>query len=188
MKKVLKIIGSIFAILYAIVVIIITTCLLNYNDYKITVFNNKSLIIVNDDALDGTYKKGSLLVVKKNVNNINVGDDIIFYNTYNNQVSLAVGEVLDVEKNVDDLVYTLNGNYDIISENVIGSTKDTKVIPVIGGIMGLLESRIGFLVFIIFPITIAFLYEVCVLILEIKSSDKESDKKETKEKSKEIKE
>lgn len=189
MKKLGKILLSVFIVLYAVVAIFLTACLLNYNDYKITVFGDKSLIIVNDDALKDKYKKGSLLVVDKNGSEeIKSGDEIIFYNTYNNQVSIALGEVISTEKITEtETTYTVTGNYDISSEYLVGSADNTKVYPVIGSILGILESRVGFLIFIIFPITLAFLYEIYILITEIKEV-KEEEKTNTKEKVEEDKE
>jgi len=186
MKKVGKILLSILLVLYAVVAIFLTACLLNYNKYKITEFGEKSLIIVTDDTLEDKYKKGSLLVVdKSNAENIKSGDEIIFYNTYNNQISIAIGEVIEKEVITDtETTYTVTGNYDISSEYLIGSANDTKVYPVIGSILGILESRIGFLIIIILPITLAFLYEIYVLIVEVKNAKEE----EKKEKKKEIKE
>lgn len=187
MKKFMKILLSIVVVIYAIVAMFLTACLLNYNDYKITVFGDKSLIIVNDDTLKDKYKKGSLLVVDKNGEEIKKGDEIIFYNTYNNQVNISIAEVTAKEKITDtETTYTIKGDYDISSEYLIGSTKNVKAYGVIGAILGLLESRVGFLIFIILPITIAFLYEIYVLISEIKQAKKEV-KKEEKNKKKEVK-
>lgn len=187
MKKIMKILLSVIIVIYAIVAMFLTACLLNYNDYKITVFGDKSLIIVNDDTLKDKYKKGSLLVVDKNGEEIKKGDEIIFYNTYNNQVNISVAEVTAKEKITDtETTYTIKGDYDISSEYLIGSTKNVKAYGVIGAILGLLESRVGFLIFIILPITIAFLYEIYVLINEIKQAKKEV-KKEEKNKIKEVK-
>ena len=183
MKKIGKILLGILVVLYAIVAIFLTVCLLNYNDYKITEFGDTSLIIVNDDKLEPTYKKGSLLVVsKENEKDIKVGDNIIFYNTYNNQVSLAVGEVMFKENITNnETTYTVSGNYDISSEYLVGSTNDVKVYPVLGTILGILESRVGFLIFIILPITLAFLYEIYALVIEIINSNKKENVKEEKE-------
>lgn len=181
MKNLGKILLSILVIIYAVVAMFLTTCLLKYNDYKITEFGNKSLIIVSDDVLEEEYKKGSLLVVEKDRDSIKKGDSIIFYNTYNNQVSIAISEVLKAEEITDkETTYTVSGNYDISSEYLIGSTKNVKVIPVLGTILGILESRVGFLIFIIFPITLAFLYEIYALVCEIKE-EKEDAKKTKKE-------
>ena len=55
MKKVLKIIGIILISIYSIMAIALTICLLNYNKFKITVLNDKSLIIVKDNELEPTY-------------------------------------------------------------------------------------------------------------------------------------
>lgn len=180
MKKVGKILLGVLIAIYAIVAMFLTICLLKYNDYKITVFDDKSLIIVSDDTLKDTYKKGSLLIVEKNEDNIKAEDSIIFYNTYNNQVSIAISEVMEVEEITEtENTYTVSGDFDISSEYLIGSTKDVKVVPVLGTILGVLESRVGFLIFIIFPITLAFLYEIYALVSEIKEA--KSEKKESKE-------
>ena len=187
MKKVVKILLSILLVLYAVVAIFLTACLLNYNDYKITEFGEKSLIIVTDDTLEDKYKKGSLLVVdKSNAKDIKSGDEIIFYNTYNNQISIAIGEVISKEVITDtETTYTVTGNYDISGEYLIGSANDTKIYPVIGSILAVLESRIGFLIIIILPITLAFLYEIYVLIVEVKNAKEEEEKERKKAKKKE---
>lgn len=189
MKRVGKILLSILVIIYAATAMFLTTCLLKYNDYKITEFGDKSLIIVSDDVLEENYKKGSLLIVDKNGVEIEDGDNIIFYNTYNNQVSIAISEVLSKKEITDtETTYTVSGNYDISSEYLIGSEKSVKVLPVLGTILGILESRVGFLIFIIFPITLAFLYEIYALVSEIKESKKEENKESKKEEVKEEKE
>lgn len=179
MKKIGKILLTVFVVLYAVVALFLTACLLNYNDYKITVFGEKSLLIVNDDTLKDKYNKGSLLVVdKEKTKEIKSGDEIIFYNTYNNQISISIGEVISKEDITEtETTYTVTGNYDISSKYLIGSVNDTKVYPILGSVLAILESRIGFLIFIILPISLAFLYEIYVLIIEIKDT-KEEDKKE----------
>ena len=55
MKKVLKIIGIILGIIYALIAITLTICLLNYNDYNITVLGNKTLILVRDNELEPNF-------------------------------------------------------------------------------------------------------------------------------------
>ena len=182
MTKIGKILLGVLVTIYVVIAMFLTTCLLKYNDYKITVFGDKSLIIVSDDILEEEYKKGSLLIVEKNEKNINEGDKMVFYNTYENQVSIAISEVLTKEKVTDkENTYTITGDYDISSEYVIGSTKDIKVIPVLGTILAILESRVGFLIFIIFPITLAFLYQIYALIIEINDERKQVKKETTKE-------
>ena len=46
------------------------------------------------------------------------------------------------------------------------------VIPVLGSILSLLESRWGYLCVIILPILIAFLYEIYSIVRELKGNNK----------------
>lgn len=183
MKRVGKILLSILVIIYAATAMFLTTCLLKYNDYKITEFGDKSLIIVSDDVLEENYKKGSLLIVDKNAKNVDKDDNIIFYNTKNNEVNIAISKVIETEVITEkENTYTVEGNVEISSQYLIGSTEDVKVVPYVGSILGILESRVGFLIFIIFPITLAFLYEIYVLVNEIKETKKEAETEVKKEK------
>ena len=50
MKKVLQILGGIIVVVYVVIIVIVTTLLLGYNQYKVTQFNNKSLIIINEKS------------------------------------------------------------------------------------------------------------------------------------------
>ena len=105
-------------------------------------------------------------------------------NKYTPTIELKkVSKVFKQEKITEtETTYTVSGDLEISSEYLIGSTKDVKVIPVLGTILGVLESRIGFLIFIIFPITLAFLYEIYILISEIKEVKEETKKNEKKKK------
>lgn len=179
MKKTLKIIGKTIGIaaigIYAVVAIILTICLLKYNDYNITEFKDKSLIIVSDDELRPDFNEGDLVVVYKNKNSdINVGDKIFFYDTYQNQVSVNLGSVINKETiTKDETTFIMDGEYSLSSEYVIGAAKTSKVYPNMGKILGFLESRYGFLFIIIFPILIMFIYEIYAVIKEVKSKDDE---------------
>ena len=182
MKKIGKVLLGILGLAYAAVAIFLTACLLKYNDYKITEFGDTSLIIVDNNELNPEFDKGSLVIASKaDSKNIEIGDKILFYNTYNNQVSLSLGQVELIEKiSEKETTYTINGHVNISSEYLVGSVKDAKVYKNLGTVLGLLESRVGFLIIIIFPISLAFLYEIYVLILEVKRSIKEETKKEEK--------
>lgn len=177
MKKILKILFGIFVTLYLIVAIFLTICLLSYNDYKISVIGDKSLIILEDDSLAPTYKKGSLLIVEKNNNDdIKVNDEIFFYNTYKNQVVVNKSKVDKTQKITDtETTYTINKKYEISSEYVIGKADTTKVIENFGAVLGFLESKWGFLLVIVFPLSLLFVYEIYAIIKEIRYPEDEID-------------
>lgn len=176
MKKVLKVLFGIFIALYLVVASFLTVCLLSYNDYKISVIGNKSLIILDDDALEPEYKKGSLLIVEKNKNDdIKVNDDIFFYNTYKNEVVVNKSRVEKTQKITDtETTYTINKKYEISSEYVIGKADTTKVVENFGSVLGFLESKWGFLIVIVFPLSLLFIYEIYAIIREIRYPDEES--------------
>ncbi|MCI6265675.1 MAG: hypothetical protein MR598_02365 [Erysipelotrichaceae bacterium] len=177
MKKFLKIVGGILFIPYIVIVIVVTICLLNYNKYGVTELGNRTLIIVKDDALNPTYQKGDLLIVKKKENdNIQKEDYIFFYeqDKESKTVIINLAKVLNTRKVTSrETTFTIEGNYEYSSEYVIGATKDTKVYHTLGSVLNILESRWVFLLVIILPILFIFLYELYEFILEVKRSLKE---------------
>lgn len=175
MKKILKILFGFFVTLYLVVAVFLTVCLLSFNDYKISVIGNKSLVILDDNTLEPEYKKGSLLVIEKNKNDdIKVNDEIFFYNTYKSQVVVNKSRVDKTQKITDnETTFTVNKKYEISSEYVIGKTDTTKVIENVGSVLGFLESKWGFLIVIVFPLSLLFVYEIYAVIKEIRYPDEE---------------
>ncbi len=169
MKKVLKIIGGILITIYFVIVIILTGLLLCYNDYKVSVVNGNSLIIIDDKS--DKYKSGDLVVFKKTLNSdVEVGDEIFFYEVSNGIATINVGKVTKTETITDtESTFTVNGNHDISSESLIGKTETAKCYSGLGKILSLLESKYGFLLLVILPTLIIFLYEVYRVIIEIKT-------------------
>lgn len=165
MKKILNILLGLIGIVYFIVVIGVTTCLICYNDYKVTVFGDKSLIIIDNDD---KYSNGDLVVFEKG--DVQVGDEIFFYEVTNGVASINVGNVTEIEKVTDsESTFTINENHDISSESLIGKTADAKVYSKVGKVLSVLESKFGFLILVILPTLLLFLYEVYRLIIEIKT-------------------
>lgn len=175
MKKILKIIGIVLIVIYCIVAITLTVFLLNYNDYNITVLGDKTLIIVRDDELEPNYQEGDLVVVTKNSNrDIVVGDKIFFYDLDKDTITVNLGNVISKENiTKKETTFTMDGEYPLSSEYVIGKTSTSKVYHNLGGILAFLESKMGFLFLIIFPILVLFIYEVFMVIKEIKSPNEE---------------
>ena len=171
------ILGTLLSI-YLIIAIFLTACLLTYNDYKISVFGDKSLVIVKNDDFEPDYKKGSLLIITKNANeDIKVNDEIFFYTTYGNQMTVSHSKVTKVEKVTDtETTFTLEGGYPLSSEWVIGKADTTKVMNGVGSFLSVLESRWGFLFMIVLPISVLFIYEIYVIVKEIVRPDEEEQK------------
>lgn len=165
-------IRNLFIVLYAIIAIFITVCLISYNEHKVTQFGETSLVIVNNENLEPNYTKNDLVIVNGE-GKVNVGDEVFFYNTYESKVSVSVAKITNAEKITDnETTYTLEGGKALSSEFVIGKTQNSNKIPFLGLILGVLESKWGYLFLIVLPSLLAFLYEVIEIIKEIKNSKK----------------
>lgn len=183
MKK--TILNTIFVV-YVIIAVFVTICLLSYNQFKVTEFGNDSLVIVDDNELAPDFNKGDLVIVDKSID-VLPGDKAFFYDTYDRQIEIMLGEVVDLEKVTEtETTYTFEGERKISSEYVIGGEKGISVIPGVGAVLGVLESKWGFLFLIVLPALLAFFYQITVVISDIRNSkeDKVSEDAEKKDEGK----
>lgn len=174
--KVIKALFSILIIPYIVIAIFTTACLMNYNRYGITVLGDKSLIIVEDDSLEPTFKEGNLLVVTKDkdLESVKPGDNIFFYNVYNETVSVSLSTVSKRTKISDtEYSYTIDGDYDVSSEYFIGSVNNTIIYPFFGTVLDIITSKPGYLLVFVLPTLCFFLYEIYAVVKEIKDYKEE---------------
>lgn len=165
-----KVILTVFVILYVLLEIFVTICLLNFNDYRVTEFGNNSLIILDND-LGKKYEKNDLLLVSRgDGSEVNIQDDIFFYNPVENY-TVNYGEVKAINKVGEGYTYVVDGAHNVYADYFIG--KDVKIYKHIGGILKFLESKWGFLMLVVLPTLIAVIYEVYVIIIEIIEIKKE---------------
>ena len=171
-----RIIVNIFVIIYAIIAVLTTICLLSYNEYKISEFGDNSIILVTNEDLTPDFNKGDLIIVNSgNKSKIDIGDKVFFYNSQDKKVEVALAQVTNKEiVTSKEITFTVGKDHEVSSQYVLGTTKNATVIPVVGGILDVLESKWGFLFLIVFPSLIAFLYELTVVFSEIKEERKQS--------------
>lgn len=165
MKKILK---NLVFIIYVMIAVFVTICLLSYNDYKISEIGQTSLLIIDSNQLEPNYQRGDLVLINKK-DSIKKGDQIFFYNTYSRSLEVTLATVTDIEQiGSTNATYTLEGGIMISNEYVLGPANTTTRIPVMGSVLNVLESKWGFLFLIVFPSLVAFLYEIYIVVLEIK--------------------
>lgn len=152
-------------ILYVLLSVFITLCLLMYNEYNVTEFGNKILVMVENDTT-GKFNKGDLIIVTKN-DDYEKEDNVLYYISKEKTYFINYGMI---ESENNDSVIIENDVID--KKEVIGTIKNATVIPIAGSILSLLESKWGYLCIIILPILIAFLYEVYSIIKELKGKTK----------------
>lgn len=186
MEKLKKFLINLIIIAYAVIAVSVTVLLLSYNDYHCSVLGGYTFVLVTDDELeDYGYAKGSLVLVEETKpKNINPGDGIFLYKVISpSEFEINYAEVIlkDESKGQYDVSYVLEGGIVLEHEDVIGSAKKAKVIPHMGTILSILESRYGYLFLIVVVSFIAFLYEIYELIMEIKYGEREDDEEDYEE-------
>ena len=162
-----KILTNIIVIIYVIIAIFTTICLLTFNSFKVSEFGDKTLVIIDKEDLSYEYKKGDLIIVgREGYEKADKGDILFFYN--NDGIKIA-----EIEKKNDfgeaGITFSIEGNYQVVVEDVIGTSNNIKVIGKVGKVLSILESKWGFLFLIVFPSLLAFLHQIYELILEIKN-------------------
>lgn len=177
MKKIGNLLWNIIVIVWLIVAIFVTICLLSYNDFKVIEFGKNSLLIMDSDELEPKFMEGDLLIVKKNSNNkINVSDEIFYYNSAKNSNTLIyTGTVLDknvVDKN--ETTFIVDGQ-SVSSEFVIGKFDTAKVYHKLGSILGVFTSKWGFMFLVIFPTLFAIIYEIIAIVDAARTSKRETE-------------
>ena len=170
MKKALKIILGILICIYLVVVIFTTGFLLNKNDYGVSSFLGKYIIAIDDDSLEPDYKEQSMLVIEPVTSeDINAGDKIFYYDTYSTKHQIKFTEVTRKEKvNDKEVTYTLRDNTLVSSEYVLGSEKTATSHSFLGKLLYILQSKRGFLIIVVFPLFLAFIYEIYAIVKEFK--------------------
>ena len=184
LKGFLKGLWGFLQVVIIIYVICITACLLCKNKYGFTEIGDMTLITINEHLAEflPETKESDLLLVRKSTNDINVGDQIYYYATDNNEYVIKTAHVREQVTSEDDMaLYALDDEKSstIATNRVIG--KYSAVYNNIGGILDVLESKLGFLLLVILPILLIFMYQIYALIMVIKYG--EEDIKEELEKS-----
>ena len=60
----MKYVLNVLSILYFIIAIVLTVCLLSYNEFRVTQIGDYSLLLSIDEELEDISKKGDLIIVK----------------------------------------------------------------------------------------------------------------------------
>ena len=170
MRKVLNWVWSFVEVIIIIYVVLVTMFVLCKNKYGYTQFGDYSFanidLIAEKNVKD--TKKGYLLVVK-NSNDIHKGDLIYYYAVLNDNYIVRSAVVADVKEDDYSALYTVslsNTTINVASSRVLG--KYSTVYNNLGSILSVLESRVGFLLLVLLPIMVVFIYQVYEFIIMLK--------------------
>lgn len=169
--------------IWLVIAIFTTVTLLSFNKYRVAEFGNYSLFNIDNDNLEPTFKEGDLVITKRtSPKNVNPGEDIFYYDENSTEAIINVGTVRDKETVTDtEVSYFMQNGRRLSSSFVFGTVNGSKVLPVAGLILSVLQSRWGFMFFVIFPTILLLVYEIYSIYLEVKreknhSKDEEEEK------------
>lgn len=183
MKYIINFFKGIIFTVWLVIAIFTTVCLISYNDYNVTEFGKKSLIIVDDDNWEPKYNTNELLVVtKEKQNKYNVGDEIFFYRNKSVDSYIFYAQIDNIiESNGIENTYQIGGK-DVFYSDVIGNTASVKVYPkYIGLVLRIFESRWGYMFLVILPTLFLLVYEIYTIIIEAKREIRREKRLEEKE-------
>jgi len=176
MKKIGKILFGILEAAIIVYVLFVTTCLLCKNKYGYTQIENNTYAIVNEENEDyfKDFDLDDILVFSKvRYKDVEVGDKLYYYDTEYQSYVIKEGVVFLKQGNSKRATYTLETKENISSDRIIGKYK-TKYAG-LGKVFNVLTSRFGFLILVILPIFMIFVYQVYKTIVLIRFGDDEKE-------------
>lgn len=171
MKGIINFFKEILIGIWAVIAIFTTVCLLSSNEYGVSEFGDTSLFIIDNRSLEeyGFNKNDIVIVTKGLEKEYTVGDGVFFLSGNKETNSYINYAVIDDVKRVDggeDAFYFSNNA--VAYGKILGLANGCKKFEKLGLILGLLESRWGFMFLIILPTLYAVVYEVYRIIVEVK--------------------
>ena len=127
---------------------------------------------VQSDSMAPTFEKGDLIFVKKcDTSKLEVGDIICFHTLIDNQYALNTHLIEKIEETAgESRSYTTRGDNNQASDQHIISDGDivgkyVGHLAKVGKVMDFLSSSVGFLIVIVIPMLLFFIYQVYNLIM-----------------------
>ena len=154
-------------IIYIIVVLIATKALLDRNDYGVFATKN-DYYICNEKIKE--YDRSSLVHFDRNYDYEKLIEDDVYYFDKNNELQNGKLSLYDKENGL----FNVNGiSYE--KDRLLG--RADKAYQIVGSILNIITSRAFYLIFVIIPIIILFIYEI-YLFVKYLSHDKNKNEEE----------
>lgn len=175
--KVLKKTGTIVISVLLWVIILVAalyafTTMATRDNQNVSSIMGYTPLVVKSDSMAPTFSAGDLIFIKKcDTSKLKEGDIICFHTIIDNEYALNTHRIQKIEEAGDARSYTTLGDNNngitdthIISDgDIVG--KYVGHLKKLGKVMDFLSSSIGFLVVIVLPMLLFFIYQVYNLIM-----------------------
>ena len=172
LKKIIAVICSI--ILWGIILLTALftfTTLATRNNNQIASLAGYTPLLVQSDSMAPTFAAGDLIIIRScDTKTLKEGDIITFHTILNNEYALNTHRIMEITENEGHRSYLTKGDNNEIAD--IHSILDGDIVgvyvaksTVLGRILNFLSSKIGFLVVIVLPMLVFFIYQVYHLVM-----------------------
>ena len=198
-KKILKIALNVFIWIFVIFSLLMTVLALaaQSNADGIPSLGGKCFLTVSSDSMSPTFEKGDLLfgdmLTNEEKASLEVGDVITFYADLDGNGSTELNShrivAINYDSNENVESYVTKGDNEetnmvedknpVLWQFVIAKWNGESKIANIGGFLSFLQTPKGFLITIVFPLVVFFLYELYVFVMalmKLKKKDEETPK------------
>lgn len=130
-----------------------------------------SPLTVQTDSMQPTFSAGDLIIIKKcDPDTLEVGDIITFHTIIENQYALNTHRIKEITEENGIKNYVTKGDNNALEDTHIITGADVAgkyvgKIPLLGKLMNFISSSVGFLLCIVFPLLIFFIYQIYQLIM-----------------------
>lgn len=132
---------------------------------------------VLSESMKGEFGKGDMIVVKQvDPASLQVGDIISYWTVIENKKAVNTHRIVELKETNGMYQFMTKGDANELADDYIVSSGDiigkyVALIPVLGNVLTLLSSSMGFLLIIVLPLLAFFvyqLYRLIVLLIELK--------------------
>lgn len=130
-----------------------------------------SPLVVKTDSMSPTFNADDLIVIcATDPSTLQVGDIVTFHTIINNEYALNTHRIAEIAENNGVRSYTTKGDNNLIADQHIISDGDIvgKYVgraPGLGRLISFLSGSVGFLIIIVLPMLVFFVYQVYHLIM-----------------------
>ena len=127
-------------------------------------------LTVQTDSMAPTFYSGDMIIIKRvDPASLKVGDIITFHTTIENQYVLNTHRIAEIDEDNGYRRYTTQGDNNAVSDQHIIADGDivgkyAGKVKNLGKVMDFLSSSVGFLVVIVLPLLLFFIYQIYHLI------------------------
>ncbi len=171
-KKVASIVVSVVMwIIILLAALYAFTTLATKDDGSVANIAGFTPLAVQSESMSPTFEEGDLIIIQKcDPSTLQAGDVITFHTIIDNKYALNTHRIDSIAESNGARSYTTKGDNNAVTDQHIISDVDivgkyVVRLPYLGNVMNFLSSSTGFLVVIVIPMLLFFIYQVYHLII-----------------------